>query len=335
MKKHDMKFPFKVFLTLLASMMALQAAAWQPDILGDGYEMEYIDQPADYSGPVRSTLVRLQSACATDAAVLYVPGFNDYFFNAEMGREFAAHCYDFYAVDLRKYGRSILPGQRLFEARDLREYFADIDSALVRMQADGVREVVLMGHSTGGLITAYYLSQNPNPLVRALVLNSPFLDWNQSKFQEKFLIPVVDTFAPLMPKVEIPQGDSDVYARSLLRQFGGEWTYDTDWKLIHSPAVETSWIRAIDSAQAVVQDFPNILVPILLMHSDRSSADPSASDMVLDVEDISRYGRRLGPEVTEITVRGGLHDLVLSAPAVRKPLYTYIFAWLGNKCPSH
>lgn len=321
-------------LLQLLILLAATASAWERDVLGGGYEMRYVEQPDDYSGPVRSTIVRLKSPCATDAAVLYVHGFNDYFFNAGMGREFADHCYGFYAVDLRKYGRSILPGQRKFEARDLREYFADIDSALTQMRADGVREVVLMGHSTGGLITAYYMSKNPNPMVRALVLNSPFMDWNQSKFQERVLIPAVDTFAPLFPRLDIPQGDSDAYARSLLKQFDGEWTYNTDWKLIHSPAVQTSWIRAIDQAQAVVQDFPNILVPILLMHSDRSGADPASSDLVLDVEDISRYGRRLGPEVTEITVHGGLHDLVLSAPAVRDELYRYIFTWLERRVPS-
>lgn len=89
-------------------------------------------------------------------------------------------------------------------------------------------------------------------------------------------------------------------------------------------------------AQAVIQNDPFIKVPVLLMHSDRSakagdSADVySESDAVLDVEDISRYGKRLGPLVTEITVRGGLHDLVLSKPEVRNALYDYMFRWLGN-----
>ena len=32
-------------------------------------------------------------------------GFNDYFFQAEMGRQFADSGYNFYAVDLRRYGR--------------------------------------------------------------------------------------------------------------------------------------------------------------------------------------------------------------------------------------
>lgn len=329
-----------IIIAAILATFTSAASGWQPDVLGKGFEMRYVEQPDDYSGPVRSTIVRSRSACAEGVGVLYVHGFNDYFFQKEMAREFTDHCYDFYAVDLRKYGRSILPGQRMFELRDISEYFADIDSAIVQMKADGIRDIILMGHSTGGLTTAAYMASNPDPAIRALVLNSPFLDWNQSKFQEKFLIPAVRSFSPLMKKLNIPQGDSDSYARSLLKSMDGEWEYDTDWKLTVSPPVEASWIAAIDAAHDIVQNDPAITVPILLMHSDRTvrDGDPADTyghaDAVLDVEDISRYGRQLGIMVTEITVRGGLHDLVLLARAVRTALYDYLFAWLSKTVPA-
>ena len=323
-----------LLFVLLGSVTSF--AQWTPDVLGDGYEMRYVNQPDDYAGKVCCTIVRKLSACRSERGALYVHGFNDYFFQSEMGDRFVDSCYNFYAVDLRKYGRSIIAGQKMFQVRDMKEYFADIDSALAQMKRDGNREIVLMGHSTGGLTTSLYMNENPDTLIRALILNSPFLDWNQTKFQEKFLIPMVRGAATLLPDISIPQGGGDHYARSLLADFDGEWHYDTSWKLAVSPNVDSGWIRAIDVAQSIIQDDPNIRVPILLMHSDKSFKEGdsdnmySCTDAVLDVEDISKYGRRLGPVVTEVTVYGGLHDLVLSRKGVREPLYQYMFKWLDR-----
>ena len=33
-------------------------AQWQSDILGNGYQMKYIYHPDDYSGTVRSTIIK-------------------------------------------------------------------------------------------------------------------------------------------------------------------------------------------------------------------------------------------------------------------------------------
>lgn len=327
-------------LVLAACAGMAEAREWVTDILGAPFEMSYIDQGTDYSGPVRSTAVRLTgSGAAGNAGALYVHGFNDYFFQKEMAAEFAGHGYAFYAVDLRKYGRSLMPGQKPFQVRDLREYFADIDSALNVMRDDGVERIVLCGHSTGGLITTLYMRYRATPDIKALVLNSPFLDWNQSKLQERILVPVVRTLSPFMRNLPIPQSESTEYSHSLLKRYGGEWEYDTCLKFTVSPPVDPAWIAAIDEAQDVVQNAPRLTVPVLVLHSDRTlqpgdtPGTASHSDAVLDVTDIDYYGRRLGYNVTVATVHGGVHDLLLSAPAVREALYTYLFSWLWGTCP--
>lgn len=321
-------------LLLLIAWPLLAAAQWMPDTLGDGYEMRYVDQGKDYSGPVRCTVVRLTSPCANGRGVLYVHGYNDYFFQKQMGETFVDSCYSFYAVDLRKYGRSILPGQRKFEARNLSEYFADIDSALQIMHDDGITDVALMGHSTGGLICALYMSEKPNPMVKDLILNSPFLEWNLGKTKRDFLIPVVGAVSRIFPNIKISNGNSTAYGESLLSEYHGEWEYNTDWKTLYPQKVTSAWLRAIDSGHSRLRNGRPITVPILLMRSDNSvygdqwDESHQSGDGVLNVNDISKYGKQLGPDVTEDIIPGGLHDLSLSAAPARALFYSDIFSWL-------
>ncbi len=329
----------KRYLILVAMLLLAVGgfAQWRGDVLGGDYVCRTVAMPDDYSGKVVTTVVKKQSNPAGATAVLYVHGYNDYFFQKELGDSVVAHGYAFYAVDLRKYGRSYLDGQHRFEVKNMKEYFADIDSTLAVIKADGYRDVVLMGHSTGGLTTAYYMTVHnaDRPQIKALILNSPFLDMNLSKFQEKFLVP----FVSVMPfkKMKINQGNSRAYAESLLKKYHGEWEYNTDWKLEISPAVTVGWISAIHRGHRFLHRKANVKVPVLLMHSDKSvygsdwTPDHNAGDGVLDVADISKYGKRLGANVTEVTIADGLHDLVLSRPDVRQSVYKTIFDWMSGK----
>lgn len=319
------------------STISADAQQWETDVLGDGYLSTSRHMPDDYCGNVICTIIKKADNPAGKTAILYVHGYNDYFFQKELGDSVVAHGYGFFAVDLRKYGRSLLPGQTRFEVRDISEYYPDIDEAITVVKAHGYTYIVLMGHSTGGLITSCYMTAHnaDRPEIKALVLNSPFLDMNLSGFQEKFLIPLV-TKLPGKKKT-ISQGNSNAYAQSLLAKYHGEWEYNTDWKLEISPAVSIGWLTAIHNAHKFIQKKAAIKIPVLLMHSDKSvhgnkwTADHNRADAVLDVVDISKYGRRLGGDVTEVTIADGLHDLILSRIDVRRTVYATIFQWLTYK----
>ena len=342
MQRHTLRTLLALILVSLTLQLSGQVSdRWVPDILGDGYEMRHIEQPDDYTGPVLSTVIRKLVTPRIDSTtvnrgVLYVHGFNDYFFQAEMGDRFVEHGYNFYAVDLRRYGRSLVKGDKPFDIRDMSSYFQDIDSALVIMKRQGITEIILIGHSTGGLTSAYFESRCHPEAIKALILNSPFLDWNLG-WKER-LIPAISLLGKIWPSFKISQGMSTAYAESLLKQYHGEWTYRTDWKFIQSPPVTAGWVRAITRAQKALRDGKaDIRIPVLLLYSSASvdgsdwTPEHNRADGVLDVKDIKKYGMELGPDVTCAKVEGGMHDLVLSAKDVREPLYRYIFAWLARK----
>lgn len=310
-------------------------AQYIPDILGDDYLQRIFFTPTLEGDTAVATLVRRTPTSQQGEAILYIHGYNDYFFQKEMATTFADSLYNFYAIDLRKYGRSIQQGETPFEVGSLNDYFADIDSALQVMRSEGNRRIIMMGHSTGGLIAALYCQQNRTHLgVDGLILNSPFLDMNDSWFMENIAIPVVSWLGYFFPSLELTQSTSTAYAESLLAQYHGEWEYDTDKKFLISPPYTAGWIRAIHLGHRAVQRGMQIPCPILLLYSDNTVVGGAwtpahqTGDSVLDVEDIATYGKGLGSDVTSVEIVGGLHDLVLSAPLVRTVVYDTIFDWL-------
>ena len=150
------------------------------DLLGEPYVAETLALPPDDEGEVVATLVSRRAGRPTYRAVLHVHGFNDYFFQTLAADFWVARGYDFYALDLRKYGRSLRPHQTPNYVADLAEYFTELDVALERVCGrDGHTEVVVSAHSTGGLVTALWLDAGPGThqaAVKALALNSPWLD---------------------------------------------------------------------------------------------------------------------------------------------------------------
>ena len=331
-----MKKRFIIAASLLLASVSL-TAQWKPDVLGAGFEQLTINQPDDYEGAVRCVLVRNLPTAPTTKAVLYIHGFNDYFFQTEQAQEYNRHGYAFFAVDLRKYGRAYLEHQNRGNVRSLAEYYPDIDTCLNIIKAQ-YPTVILAAHSTGGLIASLYANDHRDSLpVQGMVLNSPFLDMNFPKITEKVGVPIVSFLGGLFPNVSISSGSDTFYAQSIHQDYSGEWDYNLEWKPAVSIPVSFGWTRAIHKGHKKVQKGLHIPCPILVMHSDQSvygdefTEDFKQGDAVLDVNDIHQYAARLGDDVTIVTIEDGLHDLVLSRPDVRAETYATIFTWLEGK----
>lgn len=335
MKKKPFFFHLFLFALLILTGTTVRAQ-YAPDVLGDGYVYRTIRMPDDYEGKVVCTLVKKPPLPETKQAVLYIHGYNDYFFQAQLGDSINAHGYNFYALDLRKYGRSILPNQNPFFCKSLKEYYADLDTALAIIRKEGNERIILMAHSTGGLITPSYLNSKAGKLpIDGLILNSPFLDWNFGWIMEKVVLPTVAFIGRFFPNLTV-QGHGDAsYAHSLLKQFEGEWEYDTRWKMTNGHPKKAGWIHAIQEAQKTIQKGIELDCPILVMSSDKSFPESKtwneaylSSDIVLDIHDIQQYGAKLGQYVTRDTIPDGMHDLVLSGKTARDRVYRTIFDWL-------
>ncbi|GAC1379017.1 MAG: alpha/beta hydrolase [Marmoricola sp.] len=312
----------------------MQQASTAVDVLGDPYTATTFTLTPDAEGDVVATLVRKAAPVRTDRAVLYVHGFCDYFFQTELADFWNAQGYDFYALDLRKYGRSLRPHQTPCYAEDLRTYFEELDFVWAVLTDDHT-EVVVSGHSTGGLVVSLWLDERGHT-PSAVVLNSPWLDMQGDVFTRSALMPTVDRIGRRNPMWAIPRNVSGYYGESLHRAYGGEWEFNLAWKPLESFPVRAGWVRAIRAGHARVGRGLRIQAPVLVLASAQSSvprlgSDPRihSTDIVLDVEQIRRRAPLLSRHTTTVMIEGALHDVVLSAPAVRKEVYEEIDRFLA------
>lgn len=313
------------------------SSGWNQDILKDGYQSRFVYLGETYDGKARCTIIRKLSPKKSKKAILYVHGFNDYFFQSEMGNRFVDSCYNFYAVDLRRYGRSMLPWQYPFDIRDFDNYFQDIDSALNQIHKDGFQDITLFGHSTGGLTSAYYASRKgARCRFNRVMCDSPFLAWNFSPMYRRVLIPMVGFWGRIFKNTKIKQEHCDGYSHSLLKEYYGDWEYDTNWKMIYSPDVTAAWINAVSTAQKhLMKHGDHIMVPILILHSNRKIEgcgwEPrfQTGDAVLDPHELQKRGMKLGHQPVVVTIDNGMHNLILSSDTLaREAAYKAIFDFL-------
>ncbi|SDZ41187.1 Lysophospholipase, alpha-beta hydrolase superfamily [Micromonospora pattaloongensis] len=310
----------------------------EPDILGAPYERETIDLGRDDEGPVVATLVRRRAERPTGRAVLYVHGYCDYFFQTHLADHFVERGWDFYALDLRKYGRSLLPHQTPNFCLDLSEYFPELDAAAqIIRERDGNTTMLVNAHSTGGLITALWAhARRDAGIVDGLFMNSPFFDLNAPWFVRRPLVAAVTRLHRRKPYRVLPLGLNSVYGQSIHAEHRGEWTYDLTWKPLGGFGVRSGWLAAIARAQRQLRSGLQIPAPVLVACSTRTyrSAkwhdDATVADAVLDVEHIVRWAPRLGQHVTVARFDGGKHDLTLSGPAVRERVFTELDRWIGG-----
>jgi len=307
----------------------------QPDILGPPYVVETIVLAPDEEGAVEANLVRRSADHPSARAVLYVHGFADYFFQTEFAEWWTERGYDFYALDLRKYGRSLREHQTPNHVNDVHTYFEELDAAWSRIsERDGHDQVVLAAHSTGGLVTSLW-AHHRKPALAGLVLNSPWFD-----MQGPIWIRTVGTLAirgiggyrPMRP---IARSLTPFYGQSLHRDHAGEWDYDLAWKPLDSWPIYFGWLRSIREAHAELHRGLDIRCPVLVLTSGASlspramSEEVHGHDIVLDVRQIRRWAPVLGTHVTVVSIDGARHDVVLSRPAVRARVYAELASWVS------
>ncbi|MGO4858865.1 alpha/beta hydrolase [Arthrobacter sp. 2MCAF14] len=345
---------------------------WQRDFLGGGFEALELELPPDEEGPVCATLVRHVRPAAAPSVphglldaltaftrrrrrsdvpvtkgpprvVLYVHGWADYFMQTELAEFLGASGFHFYALDLRKFGRSLRPGQTPGYTTDLTVYDEDLDAALQAIRQDiaelsGSAEaptIHLLAHSLGGLIAALWADRNPGRIA-TLTLNSPWLELQGSSLIRSMAMRLVEPFARTDPKRPFRFPEMPAYWESVSNLAHGEWTLDLEWRPRASFPIRAGWTKAVLAGHAAVERKLNIDAPVLVLLSGRTriqaewTAELMRVDAVIDVEQTARRALGLGRRTAVFRYPGALHDVFLSRRTIRQQAYRDVAIWLAS-----
>lgn len=332
-------------------------AQWAPDVLGESFEQRTLPLGHDSEGEVVATLVRrlphpftAAFGALRDVDVIAVHGWSDYFFQTEVARFWNRLGARFYALDLRKYGRSLRDGQTPGYVTSLNTYDEDIAAALdvIRGESGGrgrgsrSRRLVLVGHSTGGLILSLWAARHPRAAA-ALVLNSPWLELQIGALGRQALAPLVRAAAWVDPLGRHPEVDLGFYTRAQ-RELGSlpEMSeVSARWRPERGFPTHPGWLAAILAGHTTVASGIDVGCPSLVLLSSawapplQWSDAMTAADSVLDVDDIARAATRIGSLVTVARIPGAIHDVFLSAPQPRAQAFDTLHDWLTGGALVH
>jgi alpha-beta hydrolase superfamily lysophospholipase len=306
--------------------------------LGPDFQIRSIPLGPDGEGDVVATLVKKVAAAPSGRAVLYIHGYADYFFQEHLAQEWNDRGFDFYALDLRKFGRSLRPWQTPNYTDDLSVYDEELSEALrIIRSEDGHEHLTVLAHSVGGLVAVLWAHRlRRTGAINALILNSPWFDVQGSWFRRNVLARLVNVLGVVVPRLKV--GELSVhYGHSLHSSMKGAWNYDVTWKPFNGFPALAGWARAVRRGQTALKEGLAVDCPVLVLTSDASDPGTTWSDAigvtdsVLNVRDMWRLAPKVGSDVTVVRIPNGMHDLSLSAEPARTRFFDEMFTWLERR----
>ena len=312
-------------------MATVAAGNWSADSELTGFVAKTLTCVPDYDGPVTATLVRKASLTSRPkGAILYIHGFIDYFFQRHVADWFYGDDYNFYGLDLRKYGRSLGKAKHPNICLDFHEYFEEITAAIDIIVGEGHRSVTLIAHSTGALPAALYAKEGLRAsAITSLIFNSPFLALPYDAPEWLLL-----WLGQIRPCGATDNRVNKWYVRSLHCSEKGVWDFNLKLKPLKGFDAYFGWLRAVVVVQKRIREGLGLTQPVLVMRSDKSLKGSRwidefhRADLVLDVEDIKRIAPAIGAGVVPEVIPGGKHDLTLSEDTPRERCLRLMLDWV-------
>lgn len=266
-----------------------------------------------------------------DNALIWIHGYNDYYYNLYIGEKFIKNGFDIYAIKLRRYQQN--NHDKIFYCDNLNEYIQDIDNLFPRILEKKYKKIILYGHSMGGLVSSIYCKDGRyKDKITHLILNSPFFDFKLN-FIEKFLIYyIIYYLGYFFPNLIIRSIDSNK-VNYLTQNIKKRFYINNNYKLNVLSPVYASWIKTvIDYQNRIKYNNLNLKIPILVLFCDKSTEFTNSNqtgDDTLEVEHIDKYSENLGTNLKKYKFKNAIHDIFSSSLDIINDAFEITLNWIN------
>jgi alpha-beta hydrolase superfamily lysophospholipase len=253
-----------------------------------------------------------QPATDARAAVLITHGLGDHSGRyTDLAQSLVAEGNAVYALDQRGHGRSAGPRT----AGRIVDSVADLSTMVALIKRDlPDRNVFLVGHSWGGLITLAYTVDHPRDIA-GLILSAPAA-------RPKNVSAIQIVIGKLLANIAPNAGVATIPHDKVSSDPGVVEAQRTDPLTYQGPIRARMASDTLTAMKHVATGLPNLTIPILLLHgTDDVIADPSTSRYVHDT---------IGSPSRTFKLYEGLWHQVFNEPQ-RESVYADVKTWLNSQ----
>ena len=257
--------------------------------------------------------------------VVWIPGLNDTFYHQHIFQHGAFKGCDILLLHFNDYtpyttshpapSHHLPTAETPYNSEDFYEHFPQIDRLLhPYLDGDPLRskysKYILYGHSTGGLIASVYCANGKYAnFFSGLILNDPFLDFNEAWYVEWF-----SRYAYILPQTNHLGISGLRFNKNTKMTSGGpskpkqliaDAGWDVNEALKTSPPTTAGFILASAKFHHIVQSSTHSLthIPVLLLIAN------DTSHTMLNSSETRMYGSNISSNTTTVMCKNCHHDV--------------------------
>lgn len=221
---------------------------------------------------------------------IYIPGYNDYFYNYKLGIDLFEKGYNFYAISFPNCGLVSNSNDKNFATFDsIPNLYQYIDIILEQFNITNID--LMIGYSTGALIATCYADYKKiaKSNVKKLLLFSPFFDFPDYKFINHNFISYIGIIFPKF-NINLLRGkiNDNQPIKNAIIEFN-EMNFNPKYKSLFHIYLYAEWVHACSiQMKKIHNNMINVNCDVIMICSDKSNIHKNTTidDNILDIKDM-------------------------------------------------